>query len=139
MANGFDKIKDNEKNIILFIGAVSSAMLESVKLLEKLLAEKTKNKITTEEQNATDKKENKEGKEKYSQEELLNAAEIFCKYNPAEYWNKNPEEQKTAQERALAELKAQHSEREIDAAVKVAAKRNEIFGLKDEIKRVQKV
>jgi len=40
MANGFDKIKDNEKNIILFIGAVSSAMLESVKLLEKLLAEK---------------------------------------------------------------------------------------------------
>lgn len=83
------------------------------------------------------KEENKENKEQYSREQLLNAAEIFCKYNPAAYFNKTPAEQKIAQERALIELKGQHSEREITAAVNVAQKRNEMVGLKDRITRIK--
>jgi len=81
--------------------------------------------------------ENKENKEKYSREELLNAAEIFCKFNSAAYY-KNPEERTIAEERALVGLKAEHSEREIDAAVKVAGKRNELSDLKEQILRVKK-
>jgi hypothetical protein len=77
-----------------------------------------------------------EGKEKHSREELLNAAEIFCKYNRAAYY-KDPTERKIAEERALLELKDKHSEREIEASIKVAAKRNEMFELKDRISRVK--
>jgi len=77
-----------------------------------------------------------ENKEQYSREQLLNAAEVFCKYNSAAYY-KDPIEQKIAQERALSELREKHSEREIAAAVNVSTKRNEMFGLKDKIKRIE--
>ncbi|MCX6751246.1 MAG: hypothetical protein NT161_00550 [Candidatus Nomurabacteria bacterium] len=106
--------------------------------INNLLSEKTKEiKSVTKGQDIVDKKEIRENKEKYSREELLNAAEIFCKYNPAAYFNKSPEEQKIAEERALLELKNQHSEREINAAIKVAGKRNEMFGLKNRINRIK--
>ncbi len=87
--------------------------------------------------NAIVKNETKESKEQYSREQLLNAAEIFCKYNPAAYFNKTPEEQKVAQERALLELKQKHSDREIAAAVNVSGKRNEMFSLKDRVARIK--
>ena len=89
---------------------------------------------TTKDKNIVDDKENKE---KYSREELLNAAEIFCKFNSAAYY-KDPEERKIAEERALVGLKTEHSEREIKAAIKVSGKRNELSGLKEQILRVKR-
>jgi len=95
--------------------------------------ETPKNKITIDKENPA--KEDKETKEQYSREQLLNAAEVFCKYNSAAYY-KDPIEQRIAQERALAELKAGHSEREIAAAINVSTKRNAMFSLKDRIERI---
>ncbi len=117
-------------------GGYDKDQIENIKNL--LAKRKNETEPTTPiEQNIAGKNENKEGKEKYSREELLNAAEIFCKFNRAGYY-KNPEGAKVAEEEALKKLKAEHSEREIEAAVKVSGKRNQLSNLKDELKRIEK-
>ncbi len=74
-------------------------------------------------------------KEKYSPAQLLNAAEIFCKYNPFGY--KNDAEKATAQAKAIELLKKEHSPEEIAAAVRVADVRDNMRGLTDRARSVE--
>jgi len=99
-------------------------------LLEK---RKKKENPTIEGQNAVP---NGENKEKYSREELLNAAEIFCKFNSATYY-KDLGERRIAEERALINLKSEHSEREIDAAMKVSGKRKEMADIREQVLQIK--
>jgi len=85
----------------------------------------------------TEKSENvspsaeKEKKEMHSEQELLNAAEILCKYQPGAH--KTPEEEETAKKRALEGLKG-FSEGVISKAVEVAGIRNRFRDIKDVVK-----
>lgn len=71
----------------------------------------------------------------HTREERLNAAEIFCKYNPFGY--KTEEEKTLAQEKALQLLEKEHSPEEIDAAIRVAEARNGMRGLTARFKDIE--
>lgn len=76
----------------------------------------------------------KEKKEAHSEQELLNAAEILCKYQPGAH--KTPKEEEAAKKRALEGLK-DFSEGTIARAVEVAGIRNQFRDLRDIAKTVK--
>jgi hypothetical protein len=87
-------------------------------------------------ENSEKKKEiEKKEKKEYTNNELLNAAEVFCKYNPFGY---KTEQEKTAAQNAVIELvKKEHSPEEIAAAVRVAEVRNNMRTLTDRTKLIE--
>ncbi|MCF7833810.1 MAG: hypothetical protein K9L98_00010 [Candidatus Pacebacteria bacterium] len=77
-----------------------------------------------------------ESEAQYTREELLNAAEVLCRYNSAAYKN-NEEGNKKAQTAALEMLKKGYSEDEIKFAVKVSDTRKQLAGIDKELSRIE--
>lgn len=74
-------------------------------------------------------------KKEYSDSQLLDAAEIFCKYNPFGY--ATDIEKNAAGAKAIELVKKDHSSEEIAAAVHVAEVRNNMRGLVEKAKSVE--
>lgn len=107
---------------------------EETKQNAEKISEKSKDDKTKEIKKETNNKENEEKR----RQDLLNAAEIFCKYNASAYERMSPKERKEAEENALKELKEKHNDREINAAINVANKRNEMASIKSRLYKIEK-